>query len=163
MEALIKDRKHTVFAGHLHDYTQYERNNSRYYQLATTGEGSQLRGPSHGQFDQIVWLTMTESGPRIANLALDGIYDDEVRTEAMAETDLKLRHSFEVEIDPLYGSVMDKNESVETTLRIKNKADIPMQVNGHFKVHEILQADPHTINTELAPLSEKEIKLKIKF
>jgi len=163
VEPLIKDRKHTVFAGHLHEYTQYERNNSRYYQLATTGGGSGLRGPSHGQFDQIAWITMTETGPRLANLDLDGIYDDDVRTEAMAETSLKLKHSFEVEIDPIYRVALEQNESVETTLRIKNKADIPMRVNGHFKVHEFLQADPYTINTELAPLSEQEIKIKIKF
>ncbi len=163
VETLIKDRNHSVFAGHFHEYTQYERNNSRYYQLATSGGGSPLGGPSHGQFDQIAWITMTETGPRLANLDLDGIYDDDVRTEAMAETSLKLKQSFEVEIDPVYRVALEQNESVETTLRIKNKADIPMQVNGHFKAHEILQADPYTINTELAPLSEKEIKIKIKF
>ena len=162
VEALIKDRNHSVFAGHLHEYTQYERNNSRYYQLATTGGGSGLRGPSHGQFDQIAWVTMTETGPRLANLDLDGIYDDDVRTEAMAEISLKLKHSFGVEIDPIYRVALEQNESVETTLRIKNKADIPMQVNGHFKAHEILHADPYTINTDLAPLSEKEIRIKIK-
>ena len=163
VDALIKNRKHTVFAGHLHEYTQYERNNYRYYQLATTGGGSQLGGPSHGQFDHIVWITMTETGPRLANLALNGIYDDDVRTEEMAEISLKMRQSFEVEIDPLYGSVMDQNASVETTLRIKNKAEIPMQVNGYFKAHANLQLDPYIINTELAPFTEKEIKIKIKF
>ena len=163
VETLIKDRNHSVFAGHFHEYTLYERNNSRYYQLATSGGGSLLGGPSHGQFDQIAWITMTETGPRLANLDLDGIYDDDVRTEAMAETSLKLKQSFEVEIDPIYRVALEQNESVETTLRIKNKTDIPMQVNGHFKAHEILQADPYTINTDLAPLSEKEIKIKIKF
>lgn len=164
MDALIKeDRKHTVFAGHFHECTQYERNNYKYYQLATTGSISSLRGPGHGQFDQFGWVTMTKTGPRLAKLKLDGIYKDDIRTEEMAEIAFTLSRAFEVEIDPLDWALMEHNKSVETTLHIKNKAEIPMQVSGHFDAHEILQADPLTINTELAPLSEKEINIKIKF
>ena len=39
--------------------------------------GSQFSPP--GEFDHIVWVTMTKDGPRIANLMLDGIYDENVR------------------------------------------------------------------------------------
>ena len=30
-------------------------------------------------FDEIVWVTMTDQGPRITNLLMDGIYDENVR------------------------------------------------------------------------------------
>ena len=46
VEKLLGDRPFTVFAGHVHHYVQYERNGRKYYHLATTGGGSQLRGSS---------------------------------------------------------------------------------------------------------------------
>ena len=163
IDTLIRDRKHTVFAGHFHRYTKFERNNYQYYHFATTGGGSELRGPLHGQFDHIVWVTMTDAGPRLVNLTLDGIYDDDIRTEEMDELTYKLKQSFELDIHPVFGKMKDENESVETALHIKNSAEIPMQVNGYFKTHAILQPDPYAINTQLAPLSEKDIKLKFTF
>ena len=84
VEQALRGRKHTVFAGHWHSYTKYLRNDSRYFILATTGGGSSLRGPMYGAFDHVVWVTMTDSGPRIANLLLDGIWDEDIRTEAVA-------------------------------------------------------------------------------
>lgn len=38
-----------------------------------------MRGTAFGEFDHIVWVTMTDSGPRIANLLLDGIFDENVK------------------------------------------------------------------------------------
>ena len=51
VEALLGDRPHSVFAGHVHHYVQYDRNGMKYYHLATTGGGSRLRGQSYGEFD----------------------------------------------------------------------------------------------------------------
>ena len=75
VETWLKDRKHTVFAGHVHRYDYKERNNNDYITLATTGGGSALRGPIFGQFDHVLWVTMTDDGPVMANLMLDGIFD----------------------------------------------------------------------------------------
>lgn len=80
VEQLLRQREHTVFAGHVHHYVRHSRNNGRYYTLATTGGGSGLRGPRLGEFDHISWVTMTDDGPIIANLALDAIYSDSVVT-----------------------------------------------------------------------------------
>jgi hypothetical protein len=77
-DALI-DRPHTVFAGHWHNYAKYEKHGRDYIVLATTGGGSDLSGIADGKFDHIVWVTMTDQGPRIANLMLDGIHDKNVR------------------------------------------------------------------------------------
>lgn len=77
----LKDRTHTVFAGHWHEYTKYTINNQSYIRLATTGGSSELTGIKDGSFDHIVWVTMTDEGPRIANLMLDGIYDENVKVQ----------------------------------------------------------------------------------
>ena len=42
IEGLLKDRKHSVFAGHYHAYTQHIRHDSSYITLATTGGGSRF-------------------------------------------------------------------------------------------------------------------------
>lgn len=83
VDAALQDRPFTVFSGHFHNYLKRTKNDRRYYTLATTGGGSELRGPSYGQFDQVAWVTMTEAGPLVANLLLQGIWDDNVRTEEL--------------------------------------------------------------------------------
>jgi hypothetical protein len=77
MEQLLRGRHYTVFAGHHHRYLKTVRDGYNYYRLATTGGGSELKGIQDGQFDHIVWVTMTDEGPTIANLTLDGILDDD--------------------------------------------------------------------------------------
>ena len=78
----LKGRKHTVFAGHVHHYGKYLRNGTSFYSLGTTGGGSKLRGVAFGEFDHGTWVTMTDEGPRMANLSLDGIMKDDVTTES---------------------------------------------------------------------------------
>lgn len=88
IQEALKSRKHTVIAGHEHRYHHEEINNANYYILATTGAGSALLGEPFGQFDHISWVTMTDNGPVMANLKLDGILPHDVaneRTRAMAE------------------------------------------------------------------------------
>ncbi len=80
LEALLTERPHTVFAGHFHRYTEQKRGGHQYIALATTGGGSRLRGTVWGEFDQVAQVTMTEKGPVIANLRLDGILPADVVT-----------------------------------------------------------------------------------
>jgi hypothetical protein len=79
VEKLLAGRKYTVFCGHYHIYQKYVRQGMNYYQLATTGGGSSLRGVDYGEFDQITWVTMKEEGPVLANLLLDGIYPEDLK------------------------------------------------------------------------------------
>ena len=78
IESLLKNRKHSVFTGHHHKYTLYERNRNDYFVLSTMGGGSELRGKEYGEFDHFLFITMTKKGPRFANLMLDGIEDKNV-------------------------------------------------------------------------------------
>jgi len=82
IEKVLADRPYTVFSGHFHTYTCYVRSGQDYITLATTGGRSKLLGPEHGQFDHIVWVSMTPRGPKIATLLLDGILPKDVYTEA---------------------------------------------------------------------------------
>jgi hypothetical protein len=79
IEDVLKYRPHSVFAGHLHSYAKYEKHGQKYIRLATTGGRSNLSGVADGKFDHMLWVTMTDRGPVIANLMLDGIYDENVR------------------------------------------------------------------------------------
>ena len=82
VEAMLGQRDYTVFAGHFHRYVKAVRQNRKYITLATTGGGSAMRGEAYGEFDHVAWVTMTATGPRIANLMLDGIHDENVVTVA---------------------------------------------------------------------------------
>ncbi len=85
VEGVLGERNYTAFAGHYHRYTKHVRHDHRLITLATTGGVSSLRGPRHGEFDHVAWVTMSPSGPRVANLMLDGIWDENVRTESIRE------------------------------------------------------------------------------
>jgi hypothetical protein len=73
IEAMLQGRNYTVFAGHEHSYEYSKVNGRDYIQLATTGGGKPEQ--TSGVFDHFVWVTMTEEGPEIANLLLEGILD----------------------------------------------------------------------------------------
>lgn len=127
VEKLLAEREHTVFVGHVHHYVKYMRNNGRYYTLATTGGGSRLRGPALGEFDHITWVTMTEEGPIMANLALDGIYSDDLVTEAGYDFIRRLSGSYPLRISPLLvdGDTFEKGS---VRVEVRNPEDQPVFV-----------------------------------
>jgi Calcineurin-like phosphoesterase len=85
VEKLLLGRNYTVYAGHVHRYQHTVRQGMHYYQLATTGGGSNLRGVKYGEFDHIVWVTMKKNGPVMANIMLDGIYPDNLQVPETIE------------------------------------------------------------------------------
>jgi hypothetical protein len=80
IEALLADRAHTVIAGHEHYYSYTRRGNADYITMATTG-GVWLN-PNGGAFDHIAWVTMTDNGPRISNIAVCGLLGNPAQTAA---------------------------------------------------------------------------------
>ncbi len=79
VEKMLAGRNYTVFCGHIHNFRKYVRQGMNYYQLATTGGGSTLRGIDYGEFDHITWVTMKPDGPVLAHLLLDGIYPEDMK------------------------------------------------------------------------------------
>ncbi len=97
MEKALAGRQYTVFAGHIHRYQKFVRQGMNYYQLATTGGGSKLRGLRYGEFDHIVWATMGKQGPVFANVMLDGIYPEDLKRTITAEEGLPIYNRKQVQ------------------------------------------------------------------
>ncbi len=161
VEAALRDRPHTVFAGHRHRYVKYERNDQRYFVLATTGGGSGLRGPRFGEFDHVVWVTMTDRGPIIANLLLDGIWADDVNTEAFMAFSQPLLERAALKPKPIL--VRPGEEAPETlTLRLINRSDVPMAYRIQFESNDELWLATASLMDTLPPNQTlvKQIPLK---
>ena len=135
VEKLLENRDHNVFAGHYHRYWKTQRNNGKYIALATTGGSSRLRGTAYGEFDHVVWVTMTEEGPLLANLLLEGIWDEDIVTEDIMK--LVRNKPFPVRIEPVYveNSSVDR---IEAELKITNDSDKRMSVNIEGITHSSL-------------------------
>ena len=80
IEKSLAGRNYTVFAGHVHRFEKFVRGGMNYYQLATTGGGSKMRGMPYREFDHITWVTMKgQTGPTIAHVTLDGILPEDLK------------------------------------------------------------------------------------
>lgn len=159
VEKLLQDRKHTVFVGHRHHYVQYNRNSSSYYMLATTGGASPLRGSQFGEFDHFVWITMTEQGPVLANLQLEGIFDAQLHTEKIEAFTSKLWASDVVRVEPLYIKGQFKKDSVR--FRLTNSFDTPITVKFNTGFSRDLKTDFPTPEVVLQPNSVKFVALDL--
>jgi 3',5'-cyclic AMP phosphodiesterase CpdA len=90
VEELLADRSYTVFCGHIHTYRKFVRNGMNYYQLATTGGASRMRGVRYSEFDHFAWVTMKKDGPVLANVMLDGVYPEDMKRHPTDETGVYL-------------------------------------------------------------------------
>lgn len=73
IDMLFQDRKYTFFAGHTHYYDYDLINGHEYITVGPAGAAFTFQG--EGNVDHTTWVTMTEEGPQIANIALKGIFD----------------------------------------------------------------------------------------
>lgn len=162
VESMLREgnRQFTAFAGHMHNYTAYTRHDRNFITLATTGAGSALRGTSFGEFDHVMWVTMTDEGPVLANLLLNGIWDRDVVTESSREIVSKLASSVHVAAKPLQPTGAAFTGGT-IPLKITNDADIPVSIVAHFRPHDSLLPDPFAIDKTIQPNSVEVIDLKI--
>ena len=85
VEKALSARPYTVFCGHVHRYKKFVRQGRNYYQLATTGGGSKMRGVEFGEFDHVAWVTMKKDGPVLANVLLDSVLGDDLQVPESKE------------------------------------------------------------------------------
>ncbi|MEZ6073741.1 MAG: PA14 domain-containing protein [Pirellulales bacterium] len=160
IEGLLEGRPHTVIAGHFHRYLHEWRNNANYYILATTGGGSQLRGPRYGEFDHVTWVTMSDAGPVMANLRLDGILPHDVTTKEDVALTTALTRGARLP----YLLLTDGEDAVrEGTLylTLNNPSERAMTVKAKFMhAHEITLV-PDTIDAVLAPGSQQTVEVAV--
>ena len=158
VERMLGDRDYTVFAGHFHRYVQLVRNDRRYITLATTGGGSSLRGTPYGEFDHVAWVTMTASGPRIANLLLDGIHGEDVVTRTRRDAIRTL--SGAVRSLPVIGDG-DIFEAGTVAFEIVNRG--PMDLQASYAIApgpDLVYRDRPRLMT-LAPGARERIELRV--
>jgi len=147
LETTLENRKHSVFTGHVHRFTLYERNKSDYFTLATMGGGSGLRGTRYGEFDHFMWVTMTDSGPYYANILLDGIHDKSVYTQNLLAKRQRMDASPPIKSLPLF----QENGSVDKAVfSVENPDTEAMTVKISLSDGEYMTANQKTIEQEIA-------------
>jgi hypothetical protein len=138
IQKALKNRKHTVIAGHVHRYHHAKHNDANYYTLATTGGGTPLSGENFGRFDHITWMTMTDDGPVMANLKLDGILPHDITTdETLARANPMLTNTQLNHI--LLCNKGEKFEHGTLYFSFKNPSEEDLKVNLNFFHHHQLQ------------------------
>ncbi len=160
LEKKLSQRKHTAYAGHYHTYNVHRRNNTKYFVLATTGGGSELKGPSFGQFDHVVWITMTDDGPIMANLLLEGIHGENIREESLGKLIRAALAGGAITSQPIYTTPIVK-DTLQTTLRLTNDADIPIHITGKITQNPDLIMKPQLLDITIPPNSVELINLKL--
>lgn len=68
----LGERPYTAFAGHIHNYRRTVIDGREHLRLGPTGGVWVLDG-DEGNFDHLVWATISDDGLRIANIVLDGV------------------------------------------------------------------------------------------
>ncbi len=166
VEALLADRPHTVFAGHIHHYVHYRRNGGRqYFALATTGGGSQLRGEAYGEFDHVTWLTMEADGPQVVNLTLAGILPPDVVTEEESTRFRDFLAKTVVEIAPIFLDDATGFTEGDLHFRLTNEFGEPVQLEGEFEGLPLrgLEVDPEQVRLTADAGGSAERSVRVRF
>lgn len=128
IEALLAKRSHTVYAGHEHRYVKDSRNNGKYFTLATTGGGSSLRGAKLGEFDHMMWVTMSDDGPIMANLDLQGIWSEDVVTRKTKDLIERYSAQAPIEIEPVFYEEGSDFHANDFKVKVTNDENVPMLI-----------------------------------
>ena len=162
IEALLKNRPYTVYAGHNHRYLQTTRQEQNYYILATTGGGSRLLGPRFGQYDHVTWITMTDDGPEMINLQLEGLLDHDISNDETREMARALLEAADFDF-----TVLNANDSFgefaagQLWLKLENKGISPLFFQGRFYHHHQLNIQGGPVEVTIGPGQSELIALDI--
>jgi serine/threonine-protein phosphatase CPPED1 len=74
LQRSLGDRPYTTFAGHVHNYRHDLLEGRSHIRLGPTGGQWVVRGPE-GNFDHVSQVTVTDQGPVLANILLEGVRD----------------------------------------------------------------------------------------
>ena len=96
-----------------------------------------------GEFDHIMWVSMTDSGPKFLNLELSGMLPDNVCTETS--------RSFGESIQFVPGVSDVKNKKTEFTFTFKNTFDSSMKISAEWKNNALWSIQPKTITGTVPP------------
>lgn len=160
IEKLLEGRKHTVIAGHNHRYQYAQREHADYFILATTGGGSQLRGPLFGEFDHVTLITVTDDGPILANLRLEGILPHDVSTPATLEVARDLFESTQFEA-LLLTQDGQSTDGAEVFFTFTNPGENPLTVWGRFFHGHGVSPEQRQVELTVAPGASEKLRVPV--
>ncbi len=164
VEKALAGRKCTVFCGHVHRYQMFERNGNTYYQLATTGGGSRMRGVEYGEFDHCVWVTVKKDAPLVTNILLDGILPADLKVPDSDEVGYPVKrkptHPVEGKVtldgNPLAGATLTFHTFVKETEKYATVCDGRTDELGRFKVTTYSRFDGAPVGEYVVTVAKSE-------
>ena len=160
IEAVLGDRKYTLFSGHHHHYLYSQHNGRDHYVLATTGGGSHLRGVEFGEFEHITWVTMTDEGPQVAHLELDGIHDKNIVNDENNRMIQALRMGRWMSAEPIQAPSRSV-ASAALRVTLTNSEPDSMVVFGTLPSRNGFRFEPADIRLTIAPSESRVLNLNL--
>jgi len=154
VEQLLTNRPYTVFAGHWHKYVKYERLGRDYYVLATTG--GQNLGPNTGTFDHVVWVTMSQDGPKVVPLALSGILEDNVVTPEAFDLMNNVFSGLKVEVSTDL-TPDERARSAHSRVSFQNNSRTDVRIDAYLVVEETLSATPGSFSLTVPSWAKRDV------
>ncbi len=156
IEKLLQERPHSIIVGHMHQYCYEERAGNAYITLSTSGGASEVRGPNYGEFDHILWVAMTDSGPEFSNVMLDGIWDSQVYTPAIQKAMEPVLTNHEISAKPIL-IAQPTFTGGSSAFELSNPTDYEMALQGYFRTNALIRPQPWDIDAVIPPHSSKTI------
>lgn len=160
VEEVLADRKYAVFSGHLHHYLKAERNGMPHYVLATCGGGSGLRGPVFGEFDHIMWVTLNRDGPKVVNLALSGIFEDDIVHESNLDVIENLRGGTWFQILPILAE-SDEFDRLDGYIVLSNPTSRDLKVSGALPGNGLVGVEIGSIDRVLGAGTQERVPFSL--
>ncbi|NLF31899.1 MAG: hypothetical protein GX591_13550, partial [Planctomycetes bacterium] len=132
----------------------------RYIRLGTCGGASAMDGPAYGHADHFMWVTMTPEGPRIANILIDGVYDENMMTETTARFVDHLTREGGVQATAVVveGGAFTAGTA---TVSLSNAADVPMRVTGALDAAPGVTAAPASFDLAVPERGAATVELRL--
>lgn len=157
LETHLASRDYSAFAGHMHVYDyQQSASGKDHITLGTTGGYNLLRGKIHGEFDHVTWITMTQKGPKIANLSLSGIDDKYVIPQDVRKT---FHESPVFTASPWIAKEGESSTTIPLTLR--NSFNYPLTYSVDIFASSDIHFDETLPKGTLAPGETLELPLPL--
>jgi hypothetical protein len=83
---------------------------------------------AHGEFDHVAWVTMTEAGPLVTNLLLQGIWADNIRTPEIRDLVQRAESGAMISIPPVILPDGKAPETISQEILLTNPLDTPVEL-----------------------------------
>lgn len=158
IEKSLNSRSYTLFSGHHHNYRYKVHNGMEHYTLATTGGGSWMRNPQIGELDHITWVTMKPTGPTVAHIDINGIYDKTLVPDKDYEDINALRQGSWLNIKPKILS-SSKISELTFTLSLDNPTNRTLKINGNLNQLAGFKASKSALNESISVGEAKTVDI----